>query len=131
MLTIFLISGAACLLMKGLRFCQVVVNQERDLVRAFRFLIKECAGSVTRRGVEEQDAHGASSLCWCLRLPGGRERVRVAVVVAALLFSVYLRGPRAGRNAGQGVDLQGGRPQGPPPLIHVLPRPYGIKLPLL
>jgi hypothetical protein len=26
------------------------------------------------------------------------------------------------------VDPQGGRPQGPPPLIHVLPRPYGIKL---
>src|SRR2546430_494429 len=38
------------------------------------------------------------------------------------------RTPRAGRNAGQGVDPQGGRPQGPPPLIHVLPRPYRNKL---
>ena len=49
LLCIFLISGAACLLMEGLRFCQVVVvNQERDLVRACCFLSNEGTGSVTR-----------------------------------------------------------------------------------
>ena len=66
----------------------VLVNQERDLVRVCCFLINEGAGSVTRRGVEEQGAHSTSSLCWCLRLPGGRGHVRVAVIVAAFLFSV-------------------------------------------
>jgi hypothetical protein len=35
--------------MRDLRFCQVVVvNQERDLVRACCFLSNEGAGSVTR-----------------------------------------------------------------------------------
>jgi hypothetical protein len=64
---------------------------------------------VIRRCVEEQGAHGVSSLCWWLRLPGGRGRVRVVVVVATFLFSVYQMAPRTGRNAGQ-----------------VLSRPYGI-----
>jgi hypothetical protein len=50
MLTIFFVCGAACLLMEGLRFSKVVVvDQERDLVRACCFLSNEGAGSVTRR----------------------------------------------------------------------------------
>ena len=50
LLTIFLIFSAARLLMEGLRFSKVVVvNQERDLVRACCFLINEGAGSVARR----------------------------------------------------------------------------------
>src|SRR5436305_14713055 len=89
-----------------------------------------------------------TGVCVCL-VAGVRTRV---VVVATILSSVYQMGPKAGRNADQGVDLQGGRPQGlhlfssiflticvstsggrpqgPPPLIHVLSRPYGIKLPV-
>ena len=75
--------------MKGLRFSHVmIVNQERDLIGVCCFLINEGAGSVTRRGGEEQGAHGAFSLCWYLCLPVGGGRVGVAVVVAAFLFSV-------------------------------------------
>src|SRR6266436_6628786 len=55
LLTIFLIFGVGCLLMKDLCFSQVrVVNQERDLVRACCLLSNEGAESVTRRALRSR-----------------------------------------------------------------------------
>ena len=48
------------MLMEGLRFCQVVVNQERDLVKAFFFRVAEGAREVNCKEVEEV-VHGEFS----------------------------------------------------------------------